>query len=162
MVNSDIVALVGSQIPSKIVFLRDKIAQVEAQHPGHLWERRRDVYDDVKRLKHACEESRHPLLIALAGQSSTWRISLRIGRSERRSCIMCGTEEIGKLGTGLIRRFGLGRSRWNFEKLNGRITRIFTDPEAYLHALSFIRQYSLPTEVVLQHALPPRLPPSLR
>lgn len=161
MVNTDIFALVGKQLPGEIVFLRDSIAEAEARHPGHVWERRRDVYEDVKRLKDRCEQSGHPVLIALAGSAAGWRRSARIGRAERRVCIMCGTEEIGQPASGFLRRVLLGRGRWNFEKLNGAVTRKFTNPEAYLQALSFIRQYSLPTEVVLHHALPPRIPPSL-
>jgi len=161
MVNTDIAALVTAQVPEELVALRDNIARAEAERPGRMWERRRDVYDDVRRLKEQCETTGHPLLIALAGRSGTRRRWMRSGRAERRTCVMCGVEEIGEPANGLLSRLVLGRTSWKFEKLTGRITRTFNDPEAYLQTTSSIKQYSLPTDVVLHRAFPPRIPPSI-
>jgi hypothetical protein len=73
---------------------------------------------------------------------------------------MCGTEEVGTLATGFLFRFLLRRAMWKFERLKGHITRTFSDREWYFETVSFIRDFSFSTDVVLHHAFPPRLPSS--
>ena len=149
------------KVPNEIIVLRDTIATVEAARPGHVWERHRVSYEEIKRLKDRCEEKGHPLVIALAGKPGTMRRLMRNGRDERRTCVMCGTEEVGRAANGFLGLFLLGRGRWQFEKLNGRITRRFTNPEWYFETMSIMRQYSLPSDIVLYHAFPPRVPSSI-
>src|SRR5690348_12791894 len=123
MFNGDAVVLLTEQLPNDIRALRDTIAEAEARRPGHVWERHRDVFDDIQDLKRQCGESGHSLLIALSGKPGNSLILNRYGRDERRTCVMCGTEEVGKLATGFLRRFFTGRTKWHFETLTGHITR---------------------------------------
>lgn len=161
MPDRDVVSLAVEHVPDEIITLRDTIAAAEAGRPGHVWERHRDVYDDIKKLKDRCEENGHPLVIALTGKPGTRRRLMRNGRDARRTCVMCGTEEVGRPANGFLYRFLFGRTRWTFEKLNGHITRAFRDPEWYFETMSIVRQYSLPTDIVLYRAFPPRLPSSI-
>jgi hypothetical protein len=161
VLDGDILAFVMEHLPDEIRTLRDTLAKAEAERPGQVWERHRDVYDHIKKLKDRCEETGHSLVISLTGKPGTRRRWMRNGRDERRACIMCGTEEIGKMATGFIYRFLFRKAAWRFEKLNGHITRTFTDPEWYLETVSIFRQFSFPTDVVLYHAFPPRIPPSV-
>jgi hypothetical protein len=160
MVSSDIVALFMEKVPDEIRMLRDSIAKTEADHAGIAWEHQRELQTHVAELKNKCEASAHSLAIALAGKVGTRRRFLRNSRDERRVCIMCGTEEVGKFASGAIFRFLFRRGKWKFGTLNGYISRTFTDPEWYFETVSVIRNLSFPTEVVLQHAFPPRMPAS--
>jgi hypothetical protein len=83
---------------------------------------------------------------------------MRNGRNERRTCILCGSEEVGILATGLLRRFLVRKAVWKFEKLKRDAARTFTDPEWYLETCSIVRNFSFSTDVVLQHAFPRRVP----
>jgi hypothetical protein len=64
-------------------------------------------------------------------------------------------------GQWVLTHFSFRKAKWKFEKLNGHFSRIFTDLEWYFETLSVIRNFAFSTEVVLHHAFPPRLPPSL-
>ena len=119
-----------------------------------MWERNRKLFEHIKELKDRCGEAGHPLIIVLAGRAGTRRWLMRNGRDERRTCIMCGTEEVGALATGFVSRFLLRRAKWKFERLNGHITRTFRDPEWYFETASIIKHFSFSTHVVLHHAFP--------
>ena len=136
--------------------IRDSIAQAEAELTAALWERHRDLHGRIEELKAKCEQAGHSLMIVLAGKvGPRWRL-LRRGWSERRTCILCGTEEIGKLATGFLKRFLVRQAVWKFEKLTGQAARRFTDPDWYLETCSIVRNFSFSTEVILQHAFPHR------
>jgi len=70
--------------------------------------------------------------------------------------IICGTEEVGALETGFLRRFLVRKAVWKFEKLTHQTARSFTDPEWYRETCSIVRNFSFSTDVVLQHAFPRR------
>jgi len=160
MLHRDVVAVFMEQVPDEIRALRDSIAKAETDHTGPMWERHRELQGRIKGLKDRCEEAGHSLIIVLAGNVGTRRRLMRNGRTERRTCIMCGTEEVGTLVTGFLSRLFFRRAKWKFEKLNGYISRTFTDPEWYLETLCVIKNFSFSTDVVLQHAFPPQLPSS--
>ena len=157
MISEDVVALFLEKVPDEIRSLRDTIARAETDHTGNMWERHREFHSRITELKNRCEEAAHPMIIALEGKAGTRRRLMRNGLNERRTCIMCGAEEIGILATGFLSRFLFRRAKWTFERLNGYISRIFTDPEWYFETVFLIRHFSLPTDVVLQHAFPSRL-----
>jgi hypothetical protein len=100
--------------------IRDSIAQAEAELTAALWERHRDLHGRIEELKAKCEQAGHSLMIVLAGKVGPRRRLLRRGWSERRTCILCGTEEIGKLATGFVKRFLVRQAVWKFEKLTGQ------------------------------------------
>ncbi len=161
MFNGDAAVLVTEHLPDDLRALRDTIARTEAERPGHVWERHRDAFDLIKRFRSRCETTGHCLVIALNGRPGSLCKLMRNRRDERRTCIMCGTEEVGKPVTGLVRRILFGRVKWKFETLNGRTTRRFADPEWYFETVAIFRQFSFPTDVVLHHAFPPRIPRSI-
>ncbi len=162
MLDRDDVTVLIEHVPGELIALRDSIANAETEPASHVWEHQRKLSEQIKALKDKCgAEAGHSLIIALAGKPGTRRRLMRNGRDERRTCIMCGTEEVGTLATGFLSRFLLRRAKWKFESFNGHITRIFADPAWYFETVSIIRQFSFPTAVVLHHAFPPRLPSSL-
>jgi hypothetical protein len=161
MLDRNVVAVFMEQVPDEIEALRDSIAKAETDHIGPRWERHRELQGRIKELKDRCEKTAHSLIIVLAGNVGTRRRLMRNRRDERRTCIMCGTEEVGTLATGFLSRFLFRTAKWKFERLNGYISRTFTDPQWYLETLSVIRNFSFSTDVVLQHAFPPQLPSSL-
>jgi hypothetical protein len=101
------------------------------------------------------------LIIALAGNVGTRRRLMRNRRDERRTCVMCGSEEVGTLATGFPSRFMFRKAKWKFDRLNGYNSRTFTDPQWYLETVSVIRNFSFSSDVVLQHAFPLHMPFSL-
>src|SRR5262249_1187901 len=141
--------------------LRDSIAKTQGELDSRDWERFREVSGHIKELKDRCAEAGHSLIISLAGKPGTRRRLMRNRRDEKRTCLMCGSEEIGKLANGLFSRLLFRRADWKFEKLNGHVTRFFDNAEWYFETVSVIRQFSFGTDVVLHHAFPPRLPESL-
>jgi hypothetical protein len=138
--------------------LRDSIARAEADLDAPMWERHKELHGRIEELKDKCEEAAHSLTIVLAGKAGTRRHLMRNGRNERRTCILCGTEEVGTLETGFLRRFLFRNVEWKFEKLNRHTARTFTDPEWYFETCYIVRNFSFSTDVVLQHAFPPRVP----
>ena len=158
MLSREVVAFFIERVPDEIRVLRDNIAKAETDDGGPMWDRQREAHAHITELKDKCGEAGHPLIIALAGKSGKRRRLMKDGQNERRACIMCGTEEVGTLATGFPPRFLLRKAKWKFDKFNGHISRIFTDPEWYFETLSVIRNFSFPTNVVLHHAFPPRLP----
>ncbi len=160
MLNSDVVTIFMEQVPEDVRSLRDGLAKAEIDNDP-TWERRRELQGRIKDLKNRCEESAHSLIIVLAGNVGTRRRLMRNERAERRTCIMCGTEEVGTLATGSISHFMLRRAEWKFDRLNGYVSRTFADPQWYFETLSVIRNFSFSTDVVLQHAFPPQIPVSL-
>ncbi|HEV3114455.1 MAG TPA: hypothetical protein VGY99_28540 [Candidatus Binataceae bacterium] len=159
MVSRDVVALYMEHVPDDgIRTLRDSIAKEEAALAAPMWERHRELHGRIEELKDKCEEAAHSLTIVLAGNAGTRRRLMRNGRNERRTCILCGTEEIGTLETGFLRRFLSRKAVWKFAKLNGHTARTFTDPEWYFETCYIVRNFSFSTDVVLQHAFPPRVP----
>jgi hypothetical protein len=84
------------------------------------------------------------LTIVLAGNVGMRRRLLRNIRNERRTCIICGTEEVGTLTTGFLRRFLFRNAVWRFEKLKRDAARAFSDPEWYLETCSIVRNFSFP------------------
>lgn len=161
MLNGDVVAVLLEHVPDEIRKRRDTIAREETEHDGHTWEHHRELYDHINELRDACEKAGHPLIIALTGKPGTRRRLMRNGRDERRTCIMCGTEEVGTIVTRFFVRFLLRRAAWKFERLNGYVTRTFSDAQWYFEIASVIRHFSFSTDVVLYHAFPPKFPPSL-
>ena len=158
MVSRDVAALFMEHMPDdKIRSLRDSIAKAEAELTAPLWERHRDLHGRIEELKDKCEEAAHSLTIVLAGNVGTRRRLLRNGRHERRTCIICGTEEVGTLATSFLHRFLIRKAVWKFEKLNRHAARTFIDPEWYLETCSIVRNFSFSTDVVLQHAFPHRV-----
>src|SRR5260370_20926023 len=159
MVSRDVVALFMEHMPDdEIRRLRDSIAKAYAEFAAPMWERHRELHGRIKELKDKCEEGAHALTIVLAGNVGTRRRLMRNGGSERRTCIICGTEEVGTLATGFLRRFLFRKAVWRFEKLNRRATRTFADPEWYLETCNIVTNFSFSTDVVLQHAFPHRVP----
>jgi hypothetical protein len=159
MVSRDVVALFLEHMPDdEIGSMRDSIAKAEAELAAPMWERHRELHGRIEELKAKCEAAAHSLTIVLAGNVGTRRRLLRNGRNERRSCIICGTEEVGTLTTGFLRRFLFRTAVWKFEKLNRHAARTFTDPAWYFETCDILRNFSFSTHVVLQHAFPPRTP----
>src|SRR5713226_4542078 len=151
MVSRDVAALFMEHMPDdEIRSLRDSIAKAEAELTAPMWERHRELHGK-------CEEAAHFLTIVLAGKVGTRRRLMRNGRNERRTCLLCGSEEVGELATGLLRRFLVRKAVWKFEKLKRDAARTFSDPEWYLETCSIVRNFSFSTDVVLQHAFPHRV-----
>jgi len=123
-----------------------------------MWESQRELQGHIKELKDRCEETSHPLIIALAGNVGMRRRLMRNRRDERRTCVMCGIEEVGTLATGFPSRFLFRKAKWTFGRLNGYITRTFSDAQWYLETVSIIRNFSFSTDILLQHAFPVQLP----
>jgi hypothetical protein len=158
MVSRDVAALFMEHMPDdKIRSLRDSIAKAEAELTAPMWERHRDLYGRIEELKDKCEEAAHSLTIVLAGNVGTRRRLMRNDRNERRTCIICGIEEVGTLATGFLHRFLFRKAVWKFEKLNRHAARTFIDPEWYLETCNIVRNFSFSTDVVLQHAFPHRV-----
>jgi len=158
MVSRDAAALFLEHMPDEETrSLRDSIAKAEAELIAPRWERHRELHGRIVELKDKCDKAAHSLTIVLAGYVGTRRRLMRNGRNERRTCIMCGAEEVGTLTTGFLRRFLLRKAVWKFEKLKRDASRTFTDPEWYLETCSIIRNSSFSTDVVLQHAFPHRV-----
>ncbi len=158
MLDTDIVTILTDHLPDDMRQIRDSIAQADAEIAGAARAQYRELHGRIKELRNRCDEAGHSLIIVLAGTAGTRRRMMRNRRDERRTCLLCGTEEVGEVETGLIARLLLRKTKWKFVKLNGPISRIFTEPEWYFETLSVIRNFSFPTEVVLYHAFPPRLP----
>ncbi len=159
MVSRDIVALFMENMPDdEIRSLRDSIAKAEADLAAPMWERHRELHGRIEELKDKCEAAAHSLTIVLAGNVGTRRRLLKNSRNERRTCIICGTEEVGTLATGFLRRFLFRKAVWKFEKLNRHAARSFSDAAWYFETCSILRNFSFSTDVVLQHAFPPRVP----
>jgi hypothetical protein len=159
MVSRDVVALFLEHLPDdEIRSLRDSIAEAEGELAAPMWERHRELHGRINELKDKCEKAEHALTIVLAGNVGTRRRLLRNGRNERRTCIICGVEEVGTLATGLLPRFLFRKAVWKFERLNRQTARTFTDPEWYFETCCIVRNFSFSTDVVLQHAFPPRVP----
>ena len=159
MVSRDVATLFMEHMPDdEIRSLRDSIAKAEAELAAPVWERYRELHGRIEELKGKCEEAAHSLTIVLAGNVGTRRRLMRNGRNERRTCLICGTEEVGTLATGFLRRFLFRKAVWTFEKLNRDAARTFIDPEWYLETCSIVRNFSFSTEVVLQHAFPRSAP----
>src|ERR1700730_19462029 len=97
--------------------LRDSIAKAEAELTAHMWERHRERHGLIEELKRKCEEAAHSLTIVLAGNVGARRRLMRNGRNERRTCIICGTEEVGRLWPGFLPRFLFRKAVWKFEIL---------------------------------------------
>jgi hypothetical protein len=159
MVGREVVALFLAHLPDReIRSLRDSIAKAEAELGAPMWERHRELHGRIMELKDKCVQAGHALLaIVLAGNPGTRRRLMRNGRNERRTCIICGAEEGGKLTTGFLRRFLSRKAVWKFQKLNRQSARTFTDTEWYLETSSIVGNLSFSTDVVLQHAFPPRV-----
>ncbi|MGD0291863.1 MAG: hypothetical protein ABSC63_19800 [Candidatus Binataceae bacterium] len=158
MVSRDVAALFMEHMPDdEIRSLRDSISKAEAELNAPRWERHRELHRQIEELKDKCEAAAHSLTIVLAGKVGTRRHLLRNLRNERRTCIICGTEEVGTLTTGFLRRFLFRKAEWKFEKLIRDAARTFSDPEWYLETCSIVRNFSFPTDVVLQHAFPHRV-----
>ena len=98
------------------------------------------------------------MTFVLAAMPARGGVLLRNGRNERRTCLICGTEEVGTLATGFLRRFLFRKAVWKFERLNRQVARTFTDPEWYLETCSIVRNFSFSTDVVLRHAFPRSVP----
>ncbi len=159
MVSNDVVALFMEQMPDdEVRTLRDGIARAEAELAAPMWQRYRELHGRIEELKDKCEQAAHSLTIVLAGNVGTRRRLMRNGRNERRTCIICGTEEVGTLATGFLRRFLFRKAVWKFERLKRHTARTFTDPEWYLETCGIVRNFSFSTDVVLQHAFPHRVP----
>jgi hypothetical protein len=158
MVSRDVAALFMEHMrDDEIRSLRDSIAQAEAALTASMWERHRDLHGRIEELKNKCEEAAHSLTIVLKGKVGARRRLMRNGWNERRTCMICGTEEIGELVTGFLRRFLSRKATWKFEKLSGKAARSFIDPEWYLETCSIVKNFSFSTDVVLQHAFPRRI-----
>jgi hypothetical protein len=130
MLNTDVVSLFIEHVPNdEIRCLRDSLAKTEEELDGPTWECHREQHRRIKELKDKCEQTGHSLVIALAGNVGTRRRLMRNGRNERRTWVLCGTEEVGTIETGFPARFLFRKAVWKFQKLNGYVARIFTDPE---------------------------------
>jgi hypothetical protein len=158
LVGTDTVEFFLEQIPDdEIRSLRDRIAKAEAEFSGPMWEHRQAQSRQIKELKEKCAQGSHALTIVLAGNVGTRRRLMRNGWNERRTCLMCGSEEEGTLATGVFARFLFRKGVWNFAKMNRYAARTFTDPEWYLETCGIVRNFSFSTEVLIQHAFPARL-----
>ncbi len=158
MIGTETVEFFLEHIPDdEIRSLRDRIAKAEAEFTVPMWEHRQAQGKQIKELREKCAQGSHALTIVLAGNVGTRRRLMRNGWNERRTCLMCGTEEEGTLTTGFLARFLLRKGVWKFAKLNRHAARTFTDPEWYLETCGIIRNFSFSTEVLVQHAFPPRL-----
>ena len=159
MLSRDVVSVFMEHMPDdEIRILRDSISKAEAELAAPMRERHPELHGQIQELKYKCEQAAHSLTIVLKGNVGTRRRLMRNGRAERRTCIICGTEEVGTLATGFFRRFLFRKAVWKFEKLNRQTARTFTDPEWYFETYSIVRNFSFSTDVVLQHAFPPRVP----
>jgi hypothetical protein len=153
MVSRDVAPLFAIQMPDdEVRCLRDSIAKAEAELTTPMWERYRALHGRIEELKGKCEKAGHSLTIVLVGNVGTRRRLMRNNRNERRTCIICGTEEAGVLATGFLRRFLFRKAVWKFEILKRDAARTFRDPEWYLETCSIIRNFSFSTDVVFQHA----------
>jgi hypothetical protein len=112
-----------------------------------MWERHRDLHGRIEELKNKCEEAAHSLTIVLRGKVGVRRRFMRNGWNERRTCMICGSEEIGEPATGFLRRFLARNTMWKFEKLTRQAARSFTDPEWYLETCSIVKNFSFSTDV---------------
>jgi hypothetical protein len=158
LVAPDTVAFFLEHLPDdEIRSLRDRIAEAETGITGPMWEHRQKQSKLINQLKERCAQGSHALIIVLAGKLGTRRRLMRNGWNERRTCLMCGTEEEGTLATGFLARFLWRKAVWKFTKLNRYAARTFTDPEWYFETCGIVRNFSFSTEVVVQHAFPPRL-----
>jgi hypothetical protein len=158
MVSRDVATLFMVHMPDdEVRSLRDSIAKAEAELTAPVWERHRELHGRIEELKGKCEEAAHSLTIVLAGNVGTRRRLMRNGRNERRTCIICGTEEVGTLMTGFLPRFLFRKAVWKFEILKRDPARTFSDPEWYLETCNIVRNFSFSTDVVLQHAFPHRV-----
>jgi len=100
MVSRDVAALFMEHMPDdEIRSLRDSIAKAEAELSAPMWERHRELHGRIEELKDKCEAAAHSLTIVLAGNVGTRRRLLRNSINERRTCLICGTEEVGTLTT---------------------------------------------------------------
>lgn len=158
MFSSELFDFFMEVVPDEIRLLRDQTAKRETENSEPIWEHLRGAHEQIAGLKSKCQEKGHPLMIELRGKTGTRRRLLKNTRNERRACVMCGTEEVGTVTTGFLRRLLLRNTKWKFQDLNGRISRSFADPEWYFETLYVIRNFSFPTYVILQHAFPPQLP----
>ncbi len=159
MASRELGALFIEHLPDdEIRSLRDCIGRAEAEFTGPVWDHRREQHQRIKELMDKCGKASHALTIVLAGSVGTRRRLMRNGWNERRTCVMCGTEEEGTLVSGFLPRFLFRKSVWKFEKLNCYAARTFTDPEWYLETCGIVRNFSFSTDVVLQHASPPVRP----
>lgn len=158
MVSRDIAALFIEHTPNdEIRSLRDSIAKADAELSAPMWERHRELQGRIEELRDKCEAAAHSLTIVLAGSVGSRRRLLRNCRNERRTCLICGTEEVGSLTTDFLRRFLFRKGVWKFEKLKQDAARVFGDPEWYLETCNIVRNFSFSTDVVLQHAFPHRV-----
>ena len=115
MVSRDVATLFMVHMPDdEVRSLRDSIAKAEAELTAPVWERHRELHGRIEELKRKCEEAAHSLTIVLAGNVGARRRLMRKGRNERRTCIICGTEEVGRLVTGFLPRFLLRKAVWKF------------------------------------------------
>src|SRR6266851_1795336 len=155
MVSRDVTALFMAHMPDdELRSLRDSIAKAEAELTAPMWERHRELHGRIEELKGKCEEAAHSLTIVLAGNVGTRRRLMRNGRNERRTCLICGSEEVGTLATGLLRRFLVRKAVWKFEKLKRDAARTFIDPEWYLEtAASSGTSRSQPMSCFSMHSL---------
>jgi hypothetical protein len=157
MVSRDLVTLfMEDMMDDEVRILRDSIAKAEAELTAPMWERHRELHGRIEDLKHKCGAAEHSLTIVLAGKVGTRLRLMRNGRNERRTCIICGTEEVGTLVTSFLRRFWSRKAVWEFQILKRDAARTFGDPEWYLETCSIARNFSFSTDVVLQHAFPQR------
>jgi len=159
MVSRDVATLFMEHMPDdEVRSLRDSIAKAEAELTAPVWERHRELHGRIQQLKRKCEEAAHSLTIVLAGNVGTRRRLMRNGRNERRTCIICGTEEVGTLMTGFLHRLLFRKAVWKYEMLKREPARTFTDPEWYIETCSIVKNFSFSTDVVLQHAFPRSVP----
>jgi hypothetical protein len=158
MLNTDVVELFIEHVENdEIRCLRDSLAKMEEELDGPGWEEHRQQHRRIRELRDKCEQAGHPLTIALAGDVGARRRLMRDGRNERRTCVLCGAEEAGTTATPFLVRLLSRRAVWRFEKLNGYVSRVFTDPEWYLETCSIIKNFSFTTRVLLEHVRPPRI-----
>ena len=100
LASRDVVTLFMEHMPDdEIRSLRDSIAKAEAEFTGPIWDHRREQHERINQLKDKCGKASHALTIVLAGNVGTRRRLMRNGWNERRTCLMCGTEEEGTLAT---------------------------------------------------------------
>jgi Transposase, Mutator family len=85
--------------------LRDSIAKAEAELSAPRWERHRELHGRIEELKDKCEAAAHSLTIVLTGNVGTRRRLLRNIRNERRTCLICGTEDRREWRSQIIPRY---------------------------------------------------------